>query len=83
MKNLKASQEACRKCGSEKLKYWKKIHQGKLYKQFHYGVRCQSCNTRYKVSRSKYIYEQVKDINWLYSKNAKRLMKKEQMGREA
>ena len=63
----------CRYCNSENITFFKRIHIGKIVKQFHYGVKCLDCRKKYKVERTKEIYEKVKDQKWEYSKNAKRL----------
>jgi hypothetical protein len=63
----------CRYCGSSNIAFFKRIHQGELVKQFHYGIKCLDCNKSYKVERTKEIFLKVKDLEWEYSKNAKKI----------
>jgi len=67
----------CRKCGSSDIKYFKRIHIGKIVKQYHYGIHCLNCGKSYKVERTKFIYEQVKDIKWEYSKATNKRLKQQ------
>lgn len=58
-----------RKCNSTNITFFKRIHEGKKVKQFHYGVKCLNCGVSYKIPRTKEVYELVKNIPWTKSKH--------------
>lgn len=66
-------EEKCRHCNSSNLEYSKTVGQGKKVTQFHYKIRCLDCKKNYHVPRTRFIFEKVKDLPWILSKNARKL----------
>lgn len=65
---LRAFFMQCRHCNSTNLTFSKYIFKGKVQTQYHYEVKCKDCRKRYKVTRCKEVYDQVKDIPWKFKK---------------
>lgn len=66
----------CRKCGSDKVFFTKHINWGPVAGNvYHYKLHCDSCHTKYNLERCKEIYEQVKDLDWIYEKSYRKHLK--------
>jgi len=63
----------CRHCCSENVEFTKHIGYGeKMGVVYHYKCYCLDCGKRYYVRRSKYIFDKIKDDNWIKTKSYKK-----------
>lgn len=63
----------CRFCGSDYASFTKIIGYGnKMGKVFHFKRKCNICRKEYMVKKNKYVFDMVKNDNWIKTKSFKK-----------